>query len=177
MQKMACAPTDGKGLLMYFMERLTPEELLEAVTVARMLWTRRNDFVFNRSFTPPLQIMDAAKSSIAGFSKAVSSDSSSPNARPMHNMVWIKPPIGCWKINWDAAIAKELKKMGIGVVIRDAAGSIVAVKSKVIPYVVEPTLAEMVASWYALELGRQLAGSLDYFGGRFNGGGFGFGCF
>lgn len=37
MQKMACAPTDGMGLLGYFMERLSHEELLEILTVAWLI--------------------------------------------------------------------------------------------------------------------------------------------
>jgi ribonuclease HI len=48
--------------------------------------------------------------------------------------------------------------MGVGVVIRDDASGIVAVKSKLIPYIIEPNHAETVVAWFALDFGRQLGG-------------------
>jgi hypothetical protein len=85
------APTDGKGFFMCFMERFDPEELVEALTVTRMIWSRRNDFVFNKGFTSPAQLMFATKSSLEGFSQAASSEVVSPKALPMHYLVWKKP--------------------------------------------------------------------------------------
>lgn len=61
-------------------------------------------------------------------------------AQPKLNKVWIKPLLSCWKINWDAAIANDSKKTGVGVVIRDDVGGIVAVKSKLIPYIMSPIM-------------------------------------
>lgn len=66
LQKMSCAFTDGMGLFLHLMERLDPEELVEAWTVARMIWNRRNEFVFNGGFTPPLQIMAACSKDFLG---------------------------------------------------------------------------------------------------------------
>jgi hypothetical protein len=67
---MVCAPTNGMRLLGYFIERLS-HELLKVLTVARLIWAWRNNFVFNRGFTPPRQIMEATKSALTGFSQAV----------------------------------------------------------------------------------------------------------
>jgi hypothetical protein len=53
------------------MERLDPEELVEAWTVARMIWMRRNEFVFNGCITSPIQTMEAAKISLEGFIHAM----------------------------------------------------------------------------------------------------------
>jgi hypothetical protein len=34
-----------------------------------------------------------------------------------------------WKINWDAAISKELEKMGVGLLIQDVDGRVVAART------------------------------------------------
>jgi len=151
---MACAPTDGKGLVMYFMQRLEPEELVEALIVARMIWSRRNDFIFNRGFTSPVQIMVAVRSSSEGFPQVTSSDAVPHIARPLQHLGWKNLPEGSWKINWGAATAREAMKMGIGVVIQDVAGGVVAAKATTVPYIVEPAAIETMAVWCAVEFGR-----------------------
>lgn len=119
-----------------------------------MIWCRRNDFIFNRGITSPAQIMVAVKSSLEGFSQATSSGAVPPIVWPLQHLGWIKPPEGSWKINWDAATAKKAMMMGVGVVIRDAAGCVVAAKATTVPYIVEPMAAETMAAWCAVEFGR-----------------------
>jgi predicted TIM-barrel fold metal-dependent hydrolase len=65
---------------------------------------------------------------------------------------WQKPPVGIMKINWDAALHKENKHMGVGVVIRDDKGDVVVALSKIVPYIVDPLTAETVAVWHAARL-------------------------
>jgi hypothetical protein len=67
-----------------------------------------------------------------------------------------KTPEGSWKINWDAAIAKEAMKMGVGIVILGATSRVVATKATTIPYIVEPTAAETMAVWRTVEFGREM---------------------
>lgn len=157
--KMSCAPLDGKGLFTYFLEHFDPEEVVEALIVARMIWWRRNDFVFSRGFTPLAKLMFAAKSSMDRFSQTAKSEVVSPKALTRHQLEWKKLPEGCWKINWDAAIAKEALKMGVGVVIRDAEGGVVAAKVTTVPYIVEPKAAKTMAAWRAVEFGREMGAS------------------
>lgn len=69
-----------------------------------------------------------------------------------------KPPVGVWKINWDAAISKETDRMGVGVVIRDATGRVLAARTKVILYITDPAAAEALAAWDAVVLAREMGG-------------------
>jgi ribonuclease HI len=73
--------------------------------------------------------------------------------------LWTKPHLGVWKINWDAAISKEMDRMGVGVVIRDAAGLVMAARTKVILYITDPTAAEALAVWEAVVLAREVGAS------------------
>lgn len=65
---------------------------------------------------------------------------------------WSKPHEGVWKINWDAAISKETERMGVGVVIRDDIGRVLAARMKVILYITDPAAAEALAAWEAVVL-------------------------
>jgi hypothetical protein len=71
---------------------------------------------------------------------------------------WQKPPNGRWKINWDAAIHKEAMQMGVGVIIRDEFGSVVAAQSKLFPFITDPTTADVVAASFAVLLDREVGG-------------------
>jgi ribonuclease HI len=62
---------------------------------------------------------------------------------------WHKPPVGILKINWDAALHKGNKHMGVGVVIQDDKGDVVGALSKIVPYIVDPLTAETMAVWHA----------------------------
>lgn len=53
------------------------------------------------------------------------------------------------KINFDAAIDKKGKKMGVWVVIRDHAGNVKVVKGMMRPFIYDPTVAEATAVWVA----------------------------
>jgi len=54
-QKLALSTVemDGFGLFSHLRNRLSEEDLLLSLMVARSIWLRRNSFVFENSFTPP----------------------------------------------------------------------------------------------------------------------------
>jgi hypothetical protein len=44
------------------------------------------------------------------------------------------------------------KNMGVGVVVQDEEGEVLAAMAKVVPYVTDPIVAEVVAVWRAINL-------------------------
>jgi hypothetical protein len=60
-QKLFISKSDGLGLIQQLMEKLEEEEFIEAITMARMLWLRRNTYVFDGVFTAPTQLIIQAK--------------------------------------------------------------------------------------------------------------------
>jgi ribonuclease HI len=88
-----------------------------------------------------------------GFAKAMESLkpwSSQTTRQP--DEAWKKPPMGVIKVNWDASIDKEGKRMGMGVVARDHEGEVVATLCAQIRYITDPTSAEALAAWKGVEL-------------------------
>jgi hypothetical protein len=40
---------------------------------------------------------------------------------------WRPPPIGAYKINWDAALDSKAERIGIGIIVRDSKGKIIII--------------------------------------------------
>jgi hypothetical protein len=118
-QKMAIEITDGWGLVQSWMARLEGDELILVLTVARQIWNRRNTFVFENLFLSPLLVLNEAKSMIVAFESAITplAVEQSPPGHPQ--IRWQMPPLGVLKLNWDTAVNKEMKTMGVGAVIRN----------------------------------------------------------
>jgi hypothetical protein len=55
--------------------------------------------------------------------------------------------MGFVKINWDAALDKKKKLMGVGVVVRNSIGGVLAMQCSTRPYINDPIVAEAIAFW------------------------------
>jgi hypothetical protein len=102
---------------------------------------------------PPLQVLHVVQEMLVEFTTATQSLVEEQGRSGMIRVKWHKPPLVKMKIIWDAALNKETKNMGVGVVIRDADGAFVAALSKLVPYISDPLTAETVAVWHAAQLG------------------------
>jgi hypothetical protein len=69
---------------------------------------------------------------------------------------WKAPSHGWVKTNWDVATDYSSCRMGIGVIIRDEHGTVVAAWSKTCQGSVEPTTGEAIALFHAASLCRDL---------------------
>jgi hypothetical protein len=65
LQKLALMVRDGRELLSFFIEKLDENEVVEAVmVVARMIWLRRNSYVFQNVFSSPFRVVELAKETL-----------------------------------------------------------------------------------------------------------------
>ncbi|XP_059429145.1 uncharacterized protein LOC132162954 [Corylus avellana] len=65
---------------------------------------------------------------------------------------WKKPPFGVVKFNWDAAVDKERERMGIGIIVRDHNGLILAAYVASRQYITDPTTTKALVAWKMVEL-------------------------
>jgi hypothetical protein len=56
------------------------------------------------------------------------------SSTPPHE-AWCKPPLEWLKCNWDAALDNETKQIGMGVVVRNSEGQVVAALAMVTPFI------------------------------------------
>jgi len=90
---------DGLIILQQLMDKLEGGEFIMALTVARLIWLRRNSQVFGGVFTPPLQLVQQAYVAIDNFQQANHSSASLAAVRDSLHQSWIKPSPGILKLN------------------------------------------------------------------------------
>ena len=80
-------------------------------------------------------------------------DQTVPKRQNNNQQAWLPPPNGCFKVNVDAVIRSSNQTGGLGVVIRDSEGIVVAAAVQRIPY--KGTVARIEAE--VVNLGIQVA--------------------
>ena len=109
-----------------------------AVTIS-LIWMRRNRAAFGVDGPSLEKIPDQARSLVHEFN----------HLRPVHPKIpriarsirWKPPPPGMVKVNFDGTLFSTKSSVGLGIVVRDQAGLVLAALSQKIPL---PTLVETV---------------------------------
>jgi hypothetical protein len=154
--KLSLVESDGLGWVQQLMAKLDTNVLLEALSVARCIWLRRNGAVFRQGFSDPKQIVTLGREAVCNFAEANNKAIMGEPDPLVIEPKWLKPSPGWVKLNWDAAISSSLKIMGVGVVSRNDEGAVLAGLSAPVPYVVDPTTAEVMVAWRAVKLGIEM---------------------
>ena len=122
--------------------------------VAWFVWNRRNKLWLKEPSLDKSKIFSATTQYLSAFQlKFPMKVAKSPEIE----MKW-SPPLGEeYKTNYDGAVFEDLGEAGIGVVVRNATGEVLAALSEKIPY---PSLVDLVeilaarrAAWFIVELG------------------------
>ena len=118
------------------------------------LWNRRNKCRTNEPQYPLNQVLQFAKERRKEFQIAQSNFSKQLHRKHTH---WKPPEAGLFKVNYDGAIFKEQGRVGIGVVICNSDGAVLASLSQQIPLPTTVAQVEALAAWraakFALEIG------------------------
>lgn len=69
---------------------------------------------------------------------------------------WIAAPMDFVKANWDAAVNKQFRKMGIGVILRDSKGDVLATLSSQKEFIIDPVIVEATVALRAVSLVQEL---------------------
>ena len=122
--------------------------------MAWSIWYQRNKFRLNDNPLPLQNIAGFAKNYLSKFK---SLEKSHPHGSSSILRKWHPPTVGAVKTNYDGAMFRESDKAGIGVVIRDSEGQVLAALSE---QIVKPPLVEILellaarrAVKYTTELG------------------------
>jgi hypothetical protein len=131
-------------------ERLTEDELRLMVYVARQIWFRRNDFVFNGEFRPPEKLVQVARLQMEQYDQATAPKNIEElimgNNCNRIQVRWKKPPVGVVKLNWDAAVDERTGNVGLGAIARDYEGRTLAMHGSICKHIYNPTTAETLAA-------------------------------
>ncbi|XP_041026946.1 uncharacterized protein LOC121267144 [Juglans microcarpa x Juglans regia] len=130
--------------------------LQEFAMVAKQIWWRRNEFIFNQVFRHPNTVVSAASQNLKMLKEMEGQRSSSV---PTNSSIteWQAPPMHFHKLNWDVVVDKTRARVGIDIVVRNFEGKIIAIMRRnqcmfPLPSLTEAYGALQVVS-FALELG------------------------
>ncbi|KAF5475772.1 hypothetical protein F2P56_007542 [Juglans regia] len=124
------------------------------IITARSIWDRRNKLIFEVFFQQPTQLASQSKILLEEFKAA--HDRPITDIRGTQVMNWTPPPTGFLKINWDAAIFEVKGRIGLGIVVRDHGGNIVATKKINQSGFNDPLLAEVLGAFQAVMMAADL---------------------
>ena len=93
------------------------------------LWNQRNQVQLHKPCCPSDLIEAQAKEKLEEFMATIPDK---PVTLPRQRMYWKPPDARSFKINFDGAIFKQENKSGIGVVIRDHTGAVMASLAQIV---------------------------------------------
>ncbi|XP_030970640.1 uncharacterized protein LOC115991023 [Quercus lobata] len=149
LQKGLNAQASILQLVEELMQRLS-EDALEAFLVqCWLLWHRRNRVVHGGLLQEPGVLIDQAKSLLAEYKNAQVLLTIPALAGPC--LGWQPPDGSTYKLNFDAAVFSNASASGVGVMIRNAGGQVMAALSSRGLAVLDSDEAEVLACRRALE--------------------------
>ncbi|XP_059436514.1 uncharacterized protein LOC132169501 [Corylus avellana] len=156
-QKMGSLGPDFREIMVKLSERCSSDEMGLIATIAQCIWKRRNNVLHGGMFIHPNRLIHEAKEAHEMFLEAnQKQDSLNEILREpgVDAEVWRCPPPGFYKINWDVGMDERSNRLGVGVLIRDSFGEIIAARSLTIQTKQPPVIAEAMGAVYAAEFGR-----------------------
>ena len=131
-------------------------ELIIAVCWA--IWYSINCFIFSGKKENPFISVARAATIVESFKGVkISKDQVISRHGQTSQQTWTAPPNGCFKVNVDAAVKVSEQKAGLGVVIRNSRGRVVAVAVQNVPFRGTVASMEAEAVLFGIETAQQVA--------------------
>ena len=122
---------DFNDVVLQLCSNLTAMYLEFFFVISWSIWYNRNTLIHDENSLSPLQVLEMAKNMVEDFRKAYSWDFPS---LPSPQSGWVAPPLGYFKVNVDGASSIDGSGVsGVGVIIRDELGEVVAALCKALP--------------------------------------------
>ncbi|XP_042980012.1 uncharacterized protein LOC122310200 [Carya illinoinensis] len=153
LQKMSSFAESFRELLESMLDKFPSEVLCEMAVTAKLLWHRRNCLVFEDSFSSPAKLSKRIQAEVALIRSEAEQRAIKQPKQDLSPQTWTPPPLGVLKANWDAAVDKTNSRVGLGVVIRDSKGLLVATLWACKAMLPDPILAALRATSLYADLG------------------------
>jgi ribonuclease HI len=163
-QKSAFTGTEFRQVVEYMMEKCNPDAMRQFVGMARRIWLRRNEYIHGSMLSHPKLIVEQTNRAILEFHMAHERDTQLSHG-VRHPTCWTAPRMEWIKANWDAAVAKKMGHVGIGVVLRDSLGHMIRAESAMFVGGLDLAVAEAKAVLHAIHVCRAMGLSKVHFEG------------
>ncbi|XP_042980106.1 uncharacterized protein LOC122310291 [Carya illinoinensis] len=135
---------------------MPPHIIQEFAIFIRKIWWRRNCFLFQGEFAHPSVLISEAHHMLMLLIEEGPS-SGLASRKPCNSAAsWQAPPLNWFKLNWDGAMDKVHGRIGVGVVVRDNSGHIIATMRTSKEMFPNPLLAKAYGALQAVKFGLDL---------------------
>ncbi|XP_059441727.1 uncharacterized protein LOC132174030 [Corylus avellana] len=126
------------------------------ILTSKEIWQRRNCILHGGKFTHPIVVANLARDRLLQFSQANTLVINCGDLGAAETKTKWQAPPGFYKVNWDIALSTVNNCMGIGVIVRDERGHVLAAKNQTIHATHESVTGEALAALHAAEFCREL---------------------
>ncbi|XP_050277977.1 uncharacterized protein LOC126719473 [Quercus robur] len=146
---------DTQELLLFANEE---EKFLEMMVVTMWtIWSCRNQIRVQQNVYPIDQVVPNARQVPSVFHRANRVQQVPTTVSSTNRVTWIPPPANSLKINFDGALFRDINKVGLGVVIRNDHGQVLASLSEQIQLPFSSDLVEAMAAARAISFAHELS--------------------
>ncbi|XP_042980081.1 uncharacterized protein LOC122310263 [Carya illinoinensis] len=156
LQKDSVVESPFSSIVGHMLSVLDENDMSTFASIAHQLWKRRNQYVFEGKYEAPETVVNTATKIVLDYKEANNTQVSKDKPIASSVQSWSAPPLHVFKANWDASVDKVQCKVGIGVVIRDWNGCVVATLRSQKDMFLDPLLAESFSVLKAVILCNQL---------------------
>jgi hypothetical protein len=143
-QKVTTGGVDFIQVAEKMMKRCEKDDFAMFVQLAHQIWLRQNGWIYEKVFTSPNDLVNMTYSYALEYKRANEQSNLLHNGnRNEQGGKWEAPTNGWYKANWDVALDSSSGRMGIGVIIRDDKGGVIAAMSKTREGLLEPTMGKL----------------------------------
>ncbi|KAK2651128.1 hypothetical protein Ddye_018617 [Dipteronia dyeriana] len=131
--------------------QLCVEEIEFLCVVMWCAWNKQNKRLHNSNLYYDEDVVSWAETFLSDFQKANGVCKGRHVSNFMDDSSWIPPPLGRLKINTDTAIDVAKKRVGIGIIVRDSTGAVMASSSQQVKASYDPHTVESLAIYKGLQ--------------------------
>ena len=121
------------------------------------IWSCRNQIRVQQNVYPIDQVVPNAWQVLSVFHRANRVQQVPTTVSSTNRVTWIPPPANSLKINFDGALFRDINKVGLGVVIRNDHGQVLASLSEQIQLPFSFDLVEAIAVAWAISFAHELS--------------------
>ncbi|XP_028118009.1 uncharacterized protein LOC114315607 [Camellia sinensis] len=133
------------------MDKTDIEHMRLFITICWCLWNNRNSIIFENKSRTVEGVVSFAVNYVSDYDQA--QQCSQLPAAQVRTRRWVVPSEGVFKLNFDGSIRKAQASAGIGIIIRDCHGAVIASMVERIPYLEDVDCVQAMGAIKALQLG------------------------
>ena len=148
---------DVFSLLQDLTTKRTKAEMELIVAVCWSIWHSRNLAIFKNKREDSHLSVAAAEALVQSYRRIqMPKMSESPPSSPAIQQKWSYPTEGWFKVNIDAAVKMEQQRTGLGIVIRNSEGKVMAAAMKPTKFIGNVDFADAEATRFGLEIAKNV---------------------